>query len=107
MEDNSIKCELCLCWFHVKCGQMKSKKTIPLLHYFRSYCDDKNTLVKQLTNIYDLKAIISNDDNLTHLISALDKHENMLQSQSAQETNSGVGTAANENITAYIREERH
>ena len=56
-------------------------------------------------NICNIKAELSNvDDKLTKLTSTVDKHENILQSLSAQENNSGVDTADNENITAFIRE---
>ena len=99
----------------MQCGQMgqtnqsflKEVKKIPLLHYICRYCDDKNTLVKQLTSIRDLKTTVSNvEDKVTQLTSTVDKHESMLQSQIAQVNNSEVGTADNENITAFIREER-
>ena len=73
-------------WFHVKCGQnnqgiLKEVKKNPLMHYICRYCDDKKTLVKQLTSIRDLKAIFSNfEDKLTQLTSTVDKHESILQS---------------------------
>ena len=99
----------------MQCGQMgqtnqsflKEVKKIPLLHYICKYCDDKNTLVKQLTSVGDLKAIISKvDDNVTQLTSTVEKHENMLQSKTALVNNSNVSTADNESITAFIKEER-
>ena len=113
--ENSIKCELCLSWFHMQCGQNvqtnqsfpKEVKKIPLLHYICRYCDDKNTLVKQLTSIRDLKTTVSNvEDKVTQLTSTVDKHESMLQSQPAQVNNSEVGFADTEKITAFIREDR-
>ena len=68
----------------------RSRKT-PYLPYICSYCD--------------LKAWFSNvDDKLTQLISTVDKHKNKMHSQSAHDNNSGVDTADDENITAFIRE---
>ena len=63
------------------------------------------SFMKELTSICDLKGTISNvEDELSQLTSTVDKHENMLQSQPAQENNSDVGTTDNENIIAFIRE---